>query len=122
MTHNFCEDCNRVRLSCTGTVELNDPDAPPNWRRADALRRNAERMFATPPGGATTQWMGPRPSLPDSLPVVDRAGPPGVFLNFGHAHWGLSGAPRSAALVADMIAGRDLPAEASLFRARRFAG
>ncbi|WP_226580885.1 NAD(P)/FAD-dependent oxidoreductase [Acuticoccus sediminis] len=120
-TRGFGATAMETGLQVTGTVELDDPDAPPNWNRADALARNAQRLFRTPPGGATTRWMGPRPSLPDSLPVVDRApAAANIVFNFGHAHWGLSGAPRSAAIAADIIDDRDLPPETNLLRAGRF--
>ncbi|RWE81302.1 MAG: FAD-binding oxidoreductase [Mesorhizobium sp.] len=108
-------------LQITGTVELADADAPPNWRRAEALSRAAAAMFDQPLFGNRTQWMGARPSLPDSLPVIDRApGFANAFLNFGHSHWGLSGAPRSAKLVADLVEGKHVPPEAVAYACGRF--
>ncbi|MES0056641.1 MULTISPECIES: FAD-dependent oxidoreductase [unclassified Mesorhizobium] len=97
-------------LQITGTVELADADAPPNWRRAEALSRAAEATFDEPLVGKRTRWMGARPSFPDSLPVIDRTPRfANAFVNFGHSHWGLSGAPRSARLVADLIEGKTAP-------------
>jgi D-amino-acid dehydrogenase len=50
--------------------------------------------------------MGFRPSMPDSLPVLDQApGLPGLFLAFGHGHFGLTGGPPSARLVAQLVNG-----------------
>ncbi|WP_176478022.1 FAD-dependent oxidoreductase [Mesorhizobium sp. WSM3862] len=108
-------------LQITGTVELADADAPPNWRRADALSRAAASMFQEPLVGNRTRWMGARPSLPDSLPVIDRAQRfENAFLNFGHSHWGLCGAPRSAKLIGDLIEGKSVPLEAASYASARF--
>jgi len=52
--------------------------------------------------------MGLRPSMPDSLPVIGPSrGGAQVIHAFGHGHIGLTLAPRTAAFVADLIAGRD---------------
>ena len=108
-------------LQITGTVELGDADAPPNWRRAGALSRAAEAMFDQPLVGNRTQWMGARPSFPDSLPVIDRAPRfANAYLNFGHSHWGLSGAPRSAQLIADLIEGKATLPEVGAYSCSRF--
>ncbi|MER9058424.1 FAD-dependent oxidoreductase [Mesorhizobium sp. M0910] len=108
-------------LQITGTVELADIAMPPNWDRTEALTRMAEKMFVAPLEGERSRWMGGRPSLPDSLPVLDRSPRFGnAFLNFGHSHWGLCGAPRSARLVADMILGRPLPTALGAYAWVRF--
>jgi D-amino-acid dehydrogenase len=70
--------------------------------------------------GATT-WMGFRPSLPDSLPVIGFApGRQNVLLAFGHGHLGLTLGPATGELVRDMAAGRASEAELRPFRAERF--
>ena len=46
--------------------------------------------------------MGFRPSLPDSLPVIDQACDGKVLLAFGHQHLGLTQAATTAELVASM--------------------
>ena len=66
-------------------------------------------------------WMGFRPSLPDSLPVI---GPSRVsnriIYAFGHGHLGMTQAQVTAGLVADMIAGRPGEIDVSPFSAQRF--
>ena len=88
-----------------GAVELGGLRAPPNYRRAQALLDKAKRFL---PGLRTeggTQWMGFRPSLPDSLPVIGPApGEPRVLYAFGHGHLGLTQAAATAELVAQMTA------------------
>jgi D-amino-acid dehydrogenase len=108
-------------LQISGTVELADVDAPPDWSRARALARNARLMFREELGEPDGRWMGCRPSLPDSLPVVERVPSlANAYLNFGHSHWGLSGAPRSAEMIADLIAGLPAGPAAGTFASGRF--
>jgi len=108
-------------LQVSGTVELTDVDSKPNWRRAASLARNAARMFKAELGADFKPWSGNRPSFPDSLPVVDRvAHVANLYLNFGHSHWGLSGAPQSARLIGDLIQSKQLAGAAAAFSASRF--
>lgn len=94
------------RLRVAGTVEFGGLTAPPNPRRL-ALLDHGVRQFFPDLGPPSSEWLGFRPSLPDSRPVI---GPsrrtPGVIHAFGHGHLGLTLAPITARLVADLIAGR----------------
>jgi len=91
-------------LRVAGTVELAGLDAPPNMARADALLALARRMLPGLGHGRVEHWMGHRPSLPDSLPVIARAPQvPNVVFAFGHGHVGLTAAAPTAELVADLI-------------------
>ncbi|MBR9840100.1 MAG: FAD-dependent oxidoreductase [Rhodobacteraceae bacterium] len=121
-TRGFGATGMEMGLQVTGTVELDSPGTAPNWRRAEALARGARQMFrAGALGPVSSRWMGNRPSLPDSLPVIDRAPrAANAVLAFGHSHWGLSGAPRTGVLAADLLAGREAPPELRPFRASRF--
>jgi D-amino-acid dehydrogenase len=112
-------------LRMAGTVEFAGLDAPPNWRRAQVLLRQGQAMF---PGLARAigeerlaVWMGFRPSMPDSLPVIGPArGASNAFLAFGHGHVGLVGAPMTGRTVADLIAGQPPAIDVAPFRAARF--
>ncbi len=105
-----------------GAVELAGLDAPPNFKRSDVLLAKAKRFM---PGLATeggTQWMGFRPSLPDSLPAIGPAARDArVTYAFGHGHLGLTQAASTARLVADLLAGRPSALDLSPFRPQRFA-
>lgn len=92
-------------LRVGGTVEIGGLDAPPNPRRSALLARIATETFPElDPMGATT-WMGHRPCLPDSVPVIgETAVHPGLFLAVGHGHLGLTDAPNTATRIADSIA------------------
>jgi D-amino-acid dehydrogenase len=59
-----------------------------------------------PMGG--TEWMGFRPSLPDSLPAIGRSHRvPRVIHAFGHGHLGLTQSAATAKLVADIALDRE---------------
>lgn len=112
-------DCG-VRVG--GAVELAGLEAPPNYARAATMLAKAKRFM---PGLRTeggTQWMGFRPSLPDSLPAIGPAGgDERVIYAFGHGHLGLTQSAATARLVADIIAGRAPPLDLAPFRPQRFA-
>ena len=105
-----------------GAVEFAGLDAPPNYGRSEALLTKAKRFM---PGLATaggTQWMGFRPSLPDSLPAIGPAARDArVTYAFGHGHLGLTQSAATARLVADLVAGRPSALDLSPFRPQRFA-
>lgn len=93
-------------LRVTGTVEFAGLEAPPDERLAAALVAHARRIFPGLQAGEPRYWMGHRPSTPDSLPVLGEApGHPGLYLAFGHGHFGLTGGPPSGKLVSQLIAG-----------------
>src|SRR5262249_4041201 len=98
-------------LRFAGTVELAGLAAPPDWRRAQILLAQGRKMLpglaASHPEERVSVWMGHRPSLPDSLPVLglSRATPDVVYA-FGHGHVGMTAAPMTGKVVADLVAGR----------------
>ncbi len=105
----------------TGTIELAGLASPPDWRRARALLPLGQRLFPGLPAGPGTTWMGHRPSMPDSLPVIGRSSrTPDVVYAFGHGHLGLTGAPTTGRLVADLVQGRTPEIDLSPFGASRF--
>ena len=60
-------------LRVGGAVELAAVDAPPNFARAAAMRKKMRRYVPDLPETGGTEWMGCRPSTPDSLPVIGAA-------------------------------------------------
>ena len=65
--------------------------------------------------------MGHRPSMPDSLPVIGRSvGRPTIVYAFGHGHLGLTGAPFTGRLVAELVAGRPPTTDLAAFAPGRF--
>jgi D-amino-acid dehydrogenase len=107
-------------LRCAGTVELGGLDAPADPKRADAIERQARRLLPDA-GEKRSDWLGFRPSMPDSLPVLGPvAGRRGVWLNFGHGHLGLTLAALCGQVTADLVAGRDPGVDLTPFSAARF--
>ena len=108
-------------LRIAGTVEFAGLDALPNSRRIEALLRLIREVI---PGVSTedyTEWMGHRPALPDSLPVIGRSPiVPNVVFAFGHGFFGLIGAATTGRLVADLIARQASAIDLSPYRVDRF--
>jgi len=97
-------------LRFAGTVELAGLDAPPDWRRSRILLEQGRKMLpglaASLPEERISVWMGHRPSLPDSLPVIGPSrATPDVIYAFGHGHVGMTAAPMTGKIVADLVAG-----------------
>ncbi|MEO9786828.1 MAG: FAD-binding oxidoreductase, partial [Aurantimonas coralicida] len=68
------------------------------------------------------QWMGFRPSMPDSLPVIGPASATDrVFYAFGHGHLGLTQSAATARILADLVTGTPAPINLAAFSPRRFA-
>jgi len=112
-------------LRFAGTVELASLDAPPDWRRAHVLLDQGRRMLPGlarhHPDDRVSVWMGRRPSMPDSLPVIGRSrGSPDVIYAFGHGHVGMVAAPMTGKLVAELIDGRPPSVDLAPFRPDRF--
>ena len=95
----------RVRLA--GTLELGELDMAVDPVRLASLTRAARRTLAIAPNARTVHvWRGLRPCTPDGLPVIGRA--PGVenlVLATGHAMLGITLAPVTGELVADIVTG-----------------
>jgi D-amino-acid dehydrogenase len=108
-------------LRIAGTVELASVDAPPDDGRADSLLANAQRLFPALRARRYTRWMGHRPSLPDSLPVIGRSRyASNALFAFGHGHVGLTAAAPTGEIVADLVAGREPFMAIAPFAADRF--
>lgn len=107
-----------TRLTCQS--ELAGLDAPPDFRRARALMAAAKRMLPSLELEEKSAWLGFRPSMPDSLPVLGPvAGLSDVYLGFGHGHYGLTQGPVTGRILADLVAGRDPGIDLAPYRAGR---
>lgn len=109
-------------LRVAGTVEFGGLERAPNAARARLLYQDLAAVLpAARTEGAEGFWMGHRPCLPDSVPVI---GPsrrvPGLWFAFGHGHLGLTGSAPTAAMLAPAILGRPVNADLSPFAAERF--
>ena len=108
-------------LRIAGAVEFAGLQAPPNYQRADALLEQGKRMLPELSGSDVTRWMGHRPQIPDSLPVISRASRfANAFYAFGHGHVGLCGGAPTGRLIAELIGGRPTNIDATPYRVDRF--
>ena len=104
-----------------GTVEFGGLDTPPDMRRADVLLRHGRRMLPRLEVARVRRWMGHRPSLPDSLPVIGVSPRfPNVLFGFGHGHTGLIGGSMTGRLIADLAAGKEPTIDPRPYRIDRF--
>jgi len=108
-----------IRLT-TG-VEFADRDAPPTPVQFDRLMPAARGLFPLGEAVEASPWMGSRPCFADSRPVIGPApGQPGLWLGFGHAHWGLTLAAITGRLIADLVTKTAPVVDPAPFAAERF--
>ena len=120
--HGFVVSRNGAGIRVGGAVELGGLDLPPHPRRADHLLQKAARFLPGLKTEGGTPWMGFRPSLPDSLPVIDHATRTNrVIYAFGHGHLGLTQSAATAELVRALILSEKPPVDLAPFSAKRFS-
>ncbi|MBN9489725.1 MAG: FAD-binding oxidoreductase [Alphaproteobacteria bacterium] len=108
-------------LCASGTVEIAGVAAAPDENRARILAQKARYVFPDLKGRDPILWMGCRPSFPDTLPVIDAApGHRDLYLFFGHGHYGMTGGPTGARLIAQMMRGSAPSIDMRPYSATRF--
>jgi D-amino-acid dehydrogenase len=102
--------------------ELAGLTAPPDYRRIRALIPRARRALpALRDVAPSTEWMGFRPSTPDSLPVIGPSSHGAEVIHaYGHGHLGLTLSAITGRMVADFIAGRPAAFDPTPYSAERF--
>jgi D-amino-acid dehydrogenase len=108
-----------IRLT-TG-AEFARRDAAPTPVQFDRLLPAARALFPLGEPNEAEPWLGRRPNMPDSLPVLGRApGQQGLWLAFGHGHWGLTMAGVTGRLIGEMMTGTTPFTDPAPYRAERF--
>jgi D-amino-acid dehydrogenase len=112
-------------LCVAGTVEFAGLTAPPDWRRARMLLKQVQAMYPglgrEIPEERLSLWMGFRPSMPDSMPVIGPATRFGnAFYAFGHGHVGLVAGAMTGRVIAALVSGQPAPIDIAPFSASRF--
>jgi D-amino-acid dehydrogenase len=108
-----------IRL--TSGVELASVHAPPDFSRIHRLLPHAREALPGLSDRVTRQWLGYRPSTPDSLPVIGQSPcSRAVYYAFGHQHLGLTLGPITGRQIAATIAGRQPDFDLAFYRADRF--
>ncbi|MBL95131.1 MAG: D-amino acid dehydrogenase 1 [Alphaproteobacteria bacterium MarineAlpha3_Bin5] len=108
-------------MRLAGTSEFASIDAMPNWSRTKMIEKLGQKALPGLRLDNTSRWMGHRPTLPDSLPVIGRSPKyENVFFAFGHQHIGLTCAPKTGELIAALVLGREPNIDISKFDVSRF--
>ena len=119
--HNLMVNPMAMGLRLAGTVEFAGLAAEPNMARADALLAQGRQLFPHLDTSAFSRWMGHRPCMPDSLPVVGPArGADNAWLAFGHGHMGMCMGATTGREIAHLVAGRPTQVDLVPFSAERF--
>ena len=104
-----------------GVAEFAPPEAPPDPRIAARVRHHGEALFPRLKGGRVTEWVGPRPSHPDSRPVIGRSPRfANVLFAFGHDHLGLTMGGITGRLISELAVARPPSVDLAPFRPNRF--
>jgi D-amino-acid dehydrogenase len=108
-----------IRL--TSGVELAGLNAPPDFSRIRRLLPAARDALPGLSDRITREWMGYRPSTPDSLPVIGRSPRShAVYYAFGHQHLGLTLGPITGRVIASLVGGRQPEFDLVPYRIERF--
>jgi len=105
----------------TSSVEFAGIQAKPHY---DLVRRHLPAVTNLLPGTvlrAGSEWLGFRPSMPDSLPVIGTS--PrfrNAHLAFGHGHLGITLGPITGKLVGCMLHGAPIDIDMAPFSPERF--
>ena len=94
------------RLRVAGVVEFGGLTAAPSRAPFELLLRGARAALPGLRWREAKEWMGHRPAIVDSIPVIGAVpGVSGAFLGFGHHHVGLTAGPRTGQLLAQIVTG-----------------
>lgn len=108
-------------LRLGGWTELGGTQLPPNPSRWTVMREITDAVLPGLKGAPAKEWMGHRPSMPDSIPVLSRSTRhPALFYAVGHGHYGLSQAAKTARVMGELIAGEATDAAWTAHSIKRF--
>jgi len=114
-------------LRLAGTVEYAGLKKSANMNRADVLFKNAQQVLRVLPGNnandakSSQKWMGHRPSMPDSLPVIGQApNHENIYLALGHQHLGLTQGAITGKIIGQLIVKKQTEIDIRPFCISRF--
>ncbi len=107
-------------LRCAGTVELGGLDLPRSSAPLDIIRDFIKIALPNLEAQDTTEWMGFRPSTPDSMPLIGNITGTNIYTGFGHQHMGLTAGPKTGQILAQMMTNHPINADYSAFDPNRY--
>jgi D-amino-acid dehydrogenase len=119
--HGFVMTPLSTGIRVGGAVEFAGLDAAPNFKRSEIMLQKAKRFMPELKTEQGTQWMGFRPSLPDTLPAIGKSvHTSNVSYAFGHGHLGLTQCFATGKLMAELIDGQTPSLDLTPFNPSRF--
>ncbi len=104
-----------------GASEIASLERAPNFERSRAMVRRAQQLVSALQASDGQEWMGIRPTTPDTLPVIGcSSASKRVVYAFGHGHLGLTLASSTAVLAADLVQERRPAVDIEPLAANRF--
>jgi D-amino-acid dehydrogenase len=110
-------------LRVVGITEIGGLRLPEFARRFNMLRHHSRQLLPrlNNPALKVSEWMGHRPTLADSLPVIDQhPRHPRLLFAFGNQHLGLTQAAISAELVISLLRQVEPEFDMKPYRVNRF--
>ncbi len=107
-------------LRIAGTVEIAGLEKPKNDSRIDYLTRMSHLMFGDI-GVPEQEWIGFRPTMPDSLPVIGTSPAcDNILFAYGHQHLGLTLGGITGKIISEIVSGAPLEIDISPYAPDRF--
>jgi D-amino-acid dehydrogenase len=111
----------REGLRIAGTAEFASLEAEPDYRRARVLLEHGKHYLPELACEDVSEWMGQRPMMADSLPVIGRSPRhANVLYAFGHGHYGLTQGPTTGKVIARLARGEEPGIDLEPYRFDRF--
>jgi len=107
-------------MRCAGIVEFGGLKAGPSKAPIAFLYRKVKENFPDLEYEGSEEWLGHRPTLADSLPMIGEIGKTGVYTGFGHHHIGLTAGPKTGRIIAALIAQNGVNTDLAAFDPLRF--
>jgi glycine/D-amino acid oxidase-like deaminating enzyme len=108
-------------MRMTSQIEFAGLDTQPNYDNIRKLLPLAQQMLPKLETREESVWLGHRPSLPDSLPVIGFSSKSkNVVYAFGHQHLGMTLAAITSDIIADLINKNEPKVPIFPYRANRF--
>jgi D-amino-acid dehydrogenase len=108
-------------IRCAGTTEFAPLDSDASTRPFRVIRQSLRRLYPTLTWDGEDEWMGHRPSTPDSLPMLGRTkANPNVVFAFGSQHLGLTIGPKLGVLASQIVLNRTPNMDISALAVDRF--
>ncbi|WP_420407306.1 NAD(P)/FAD-dependent oxidoreductase [Hoeflea sp.] len=119
--HGFVITPLETGIRVGGAVELAGLDLAPNYARSKTMLEKAARFLPGLKTGGGTEWMGFRPSMPDSLPVIGSLPEnSSILVGFGNGHLGLTQSAAMGRLLANLVDGQTPAIDIAALRPDRF--